>query len=97
MDRMQADLLQAARDRRDAATLRGPGSKEEFIAFLAGNGGFVYAGFCGDPAVETEIKEQTKATIRVIPDAEFRSSEAPTTCIWTGRPAAYEALWAKSY
>jgi prolyl-tRNA synthetase len=97
MDRMQADLLQAARDRRDAATLRGPGSKEEFIDFLAGNGGFVYAGFCGDPAVETEIKEQTKATIRVIPDAEFRSPETPTTCIWTGRPAAYEALWAKSY
>ena len=37
----------------------------------------MYAGWCGDPAVEAEIKEQTKATIRVIPDAEFRSSEAP--------------------
>ena len=35
---------------------------------------------------EAEIKEQTKATIRVLPDEEFRSPEAPTTCIWS-RPA----------
>ena len=97
MDRMQRELLDAAKARREAATLRGPKSKQEFIDFLAGAGGFVYAGWCGDPAVEAEIKEQTKATIRVIPDAEFRSAEAPTTCIWTGRPAIHEVLWAKSY
>ncbi|MDZ4674630.1 MAG: proline--tRNA ligase [Gemmatimonadota bacterium] len=97
MDRMQAELLEAAKARREAATLRGPKSKQEFIDFLEGSGGFVYAGWCGDPAVEAEIKEQTKATIRVIPDQEFRSAEAPTTCIWTGRPAMHEVLWAKSY
>ena len=38
-------------------------------------GGFVYAGFCGRPACEAEIKEQTKATIRVLPDEEFRSPQ----------------------
>ena len=94
---MQRELLEAAKARREAATLRGPKSKQEFIDFLAGPGGFVYAGWCGDPAVEAEIKEQTKATIRVIPDAEFRSAEAPQSCIWTGRPATHEVLWAKSY
>ncbi len=57
----------------------------------------MYAGWCGDPAVEAEIKEQTKATIRVIPDAEFRSSEAPAKCIWTGRPSVAEVVWAKAY
>ena len=61
------------------------------------NGGFVFAGFCGDPAVEAEIKARTKATIRCLPDAEFRSPEAPTTCIWTGRPATVEAVWARAY
>ncbi len=71
--------------------------KEEFIEFLKRDGGFVYAGFCGDPAVEAEIKAQTKATIRCLPDPEFRSSEAPTTCIWTGRPATVEAMWARAY
>ena len=97
MTTMQQAMLDAARARRDAATLRNPKSKEEFIAFLEGNGGFVFAGFCGDPAVEAEIKARTKATIRCLPDAEFRSPEAPTTCIWTGRPATVEAVWARAY
>ncbi|HUG28267.1 MAG TPA: proline--tRNA ligase [Gemmatimonadales bacterium] len=97
MDRMQRELLAAARTRRDAATLRGPKSKQEFIDFLEGNGGFVYAGWCGDPAVEAEIKEATKATIRLIPNDEFRSAQGPETCIWTGRPAEHEVVWARAY
>jgi len=97
LDAMQADLLQRATARREANSLRGPKSKQEFIDFLNNDGGFVYAGFCGDPAVEAEIKEATKATIRCLPDAEFRSADAPTTCIWTGRPATVEALWARAY
>jgi prolyl-tRNA synthetase len=97
VERMQAALLEAALSRREQNSLRGPKSKAEFIEFLAGKGGFVYAGWCGDPAVEAEIKEQTKATIRVIPDAEFRSAEPPSTCIWTGRPATTEVVWGKAY
>ena len=96
MDGMQAALLEAARDRREAASLRGI-TKEEFIAQMEGEGGFVYGGFCGDVACEAEIKEQTKATIRVLPDPEFRSAEAPTTCLWCGRPSVAEAVWAKAY
>jgi len=97
MDRMQGALLEAAKARREQHSLRGPKSKQEFMDFLEGTGGFVYAGWCGDPAVEAEIKEQTKATIRVLPDEEFRSAEAPATCIWTGRPAVVEAVWGKAY
>ena len=96
MDQMQEELLEAARARREAATLRGA-SKPEFIARMEGEGGFVYGGFCGEPSCEAEIKEQTKATIRVLPDAEFRSPVAPTTCIWCGRPSVAEAVWAKAY
>ncbi len=97
IEAMQVALLEAAKARREANTLRGPKSKQEFIDFLERDGGFVYAGFCGDPAVEAEIKEQTKATIRCLPDPEFRSPEAPTTCIWTGKPATVEAMWARAY
>jgi prolyl-tRNA synthetase len=97
MEAMQAALLGSARERREANSLHGPKSKQEFIDFLENRGGFVYAGWCGDPAVEAEIKEQTKATIRVIPDPEFRSDPAPATCIWTGRPAVMEVVWAKAY
>ncbi len=97
MESMQAALFNSARERREANSLRGPKSKQEFIEFLEKKGGFVYAGWCGDPAVEAEIKEQTKATIRVIPDLEFRSKEPPATCIWTGRPAVMEVVWARAY
>jgi prolyl-tRNA synthetase len=94
---MQQGLLETARARRDRETLRGPKSKQEFIDYLEGGGGLVYAGWNGDPAVEAEIKEVTKATIRVLPDEEFRSPTPPDRCIWTGQPARHEALWAKAY
>ncbi len=96
-DAMQRDLLDRARARRDANTLRGPASRAEFVEYLEQGGGLVYAGWNGDPAVEAEIKEQTKATIRVLPDPEFRSAEPPARCIWTGDPARYEAVWARAY
>jgi prolyl-tRNA synthetase len=59
----------------------------------------VYAGWCGNPECETAVKEETKATIRVLPDEEFQSAEAPTTCLKCGRGGTniVEALWAKSY
>jgi prolyl-tRNA synthetase len=64
---------------------------------MEGKGGFVYAGWCGSPACESGIKEETKATIRCLPDEEFRSADAPTTCLKCGTAATVEALWAKAY
>ena len=61
------------------------------------DGAFVYAGGCGDAACEATIKEETKATIRVLPDEEFRSAEVPTRCLRCDRPATTEAVWAKAY
>ena len=96
MDKFQSDLFEAAKARREAATLRGA-TREQLIARMENEGGFVYAGFCGFGTCEAEIKEQTKATIRVLPDEEFRSPVAPTTCVWCGRPSVAEAVWAKAY
>ena len=96
MDQFQADLLAAALARREAASLRGA-TKAQFIARMENEGGFVYGGFCGRPACETEIKEETKATIRVLPDPEFRSPVAPKECVWCNRPSIAEAVWAKAY
>jgi prolyl-tRNA synthetase len=96
MNQMQADLLAVAQARREAATLRGA-TKAQFIQKMEQEGGFVYGGFCGSAACEAEIKEQTKATIRVLPDEEFRSSTPPTQCMWCDRPSVAEAVWAKAY
>ena len=97
LEQMQADLLAAAIARRETNSIRERISYEKFKEVMAGPGGFVYAGWCGDPAVEAQVKEETKATIRCIPDPEFRSLVAPTTCMVTGRPATTEVLWAKAY
>jgi len=97
IDAMQRMLLEQARERRDQSTLRGPKSKQEFVDYLESGGGFVYAGWNGDPAVEADIKNATKATIRVIPDSEFRSETPPERCIWTGEPARHEVVWARAY
>jgi prolyl-tRNA synthetase len=98
LERIQADLLAAARDRLDAKSHRGEMSYDRFRELMESDeGGFVYAGWNGDPAVEARVKEETKATIRCIPDAEFRSAERPTRCMVTGEPAKHEVVWARAY
>ena len=94
---MQRDMLAAALDRREANSVRRHISYDGFRELMDGQGGFVYAGWCGDAACEAAIKEETKATIRCLPDEEFRSAEAPTSCLKCGRAASDEALWAKAY
>ena len=96
LDEIQASLFAAARERREQNSIRGA-TKAQFLEFMKGSGGFVYGGFCGDPACEAEIKQQTNATIRVLPDPEFRSKEAPKTCMWCGAPSIAEAVWAQAY
>jgi len=96
LDGLQAELLARARARRDEHSVRGI-TKDGLIALMEGEGGFAYGGFCGADACEQAIKERTKATIRVLPDPEFRSVEAPTRCVWCDRPAVTEAVWARAY
>lgn len=97
LSRIQADMLIAARERREQHSVREPVTYHRFRELMDGEGAFVYAGWCGDAACEAEIKAETKATIRVLPDEEFRSADAPTTCLRCGRPASAEAVWAKAY
>ena len=86
-----------ARERRENNSIRERISYDKFRQVMEGDGAFVYAGWCGDGACEAAIKEETKATIRVLPDEEFRSAEAPTQCLKCGKGATAEALWAKAY
>ncbi|HET7631027.1 MAG TPA: proline--tRNA ligase [Gemmatimonadaceae bacterium] len=97
LSRIQADMLTAARERREAHSIREQISYDRFREVMDGDGAFVYAGWCGDAACEAQIKGDTKATIRCLPDEEFRSADAPTACLRCGKPASAEALWAKAY
>jgi len=96
LDEIQSGLFAAAKERREKASIRGV-TKAQFLEFIKGSGGFAYGGFCGSPSCEAEIKKETNATIRVLPDPEFRSKEAPRTCMWCGKPSVAEAVWAQAY
>jgi prolyl-tRNA synthetase len=94
---IQTDMRVQAFERREANSYRGDIGYDKFREIMEAPGGFVYAGFCGSATCEQEIKEDTKATIRCLPDEEFRSAEAPTSCLKCGSPSVAEALWAKAY
>lgn len=96
LEHIQSALFEAARARREANTRRDV-SKDELVAMMEGPGGFAYGGFCGAGACEAAIKEATKATVRVLPDEEFRSPTPPARCVWCGAPSVTEAVWAKAY
>ena len=96
LDAFQANLLQAAKDRREANSYREVTDLAGLKEIMDGPGGFVYTGWSGDPAVEEKVKEETKATLRLIPDGEFRSTTAPKKCIGGG-DSKMEVVWSKAY
>lgn len=98
LEALQMLLLQRAQARREANSHRNVDDYDAFRAIMEEKGGFVYAGWCGSAACEARVKEETKATIRVLPFPEFRSSSAPRACLVCGTEGSVEeALWAKAY
>jgi prolyl-tRNA synthetase len=57
--------------------------------------GFIRAYWCGSSECEARIKEETRATIRVIP--EDASANGPGKCILDAAPSHQQALFAQSY
>jgi prolyl-tRNA synthetase len=57
-------------------------------------GGFIYAHWDGTAETEEKIKEETKATIRLIPIDE---DPVPGECMVTGKPSERRVLFARSY
>jgi prolyl-tRNA synthetase len=96
LDQVQRSLLDTARARRDQNSRRNV-TKDDLVEMMNGPGGFAYGGYCGSADCEGAVKEATKATIRVLPDQEFRTKPAPTKCAWCDKPAVSEAVWAKAY
>ncbi len=96
LEEMQGQLLEAATRRREDNSYRGISDYEEFKEIIATSGGFIYTGYCGTEACELKVKDDTKATIRVIPEEDFRSETTPAKCI-CGERAVYEVVWARAY
>lgn len=97
LDAFQEQLLQAARARREENSYRGVTDVGELREIMETSAGYVYTGWSGDPAVEERIKDETKATLRCIPQEEFRSAEAPTRCIGGEGDSIMEVVWDRAY
>ena len=57
-------------------------------------GGFVRCGWDGTDETEARVKEDIKATIRCIPMSE---NPEGLTCVYSGKPAKHEVIYAKAY
>jgi len=97
LDSLQGLLLDNAVKRREDNSYRKVKTITELKEIMDGPGGYVYTGWCGDPAVELAIKEQTGATLRCIPEEEFRSTKTPDKCIGRDQKSEMEVVWAKAY
>jgi prolyl-tRNA synthetase len=99
LERMQADLYQAAKARLKANTVLA-NSLEDIESILndvtaeKGNGRFVMAHMADDPACDARVKE-FKATIRCIPLVD--EFDGAGKCIVTGQPVERRVVVAKAY
>ena len=95
LDEVQQALFQRALDFRNKNT-HYTDSYDEFKQIIAEKRGFVRVKWAEDSAAELAIKEETKATLRVIP---FDQPEGGVSgkCFYTGKPATCEAIFARSY
>ncbi len=66
----------------------------EFKDIIENTGGYVYAHWDGTSETEEKIKDETKATIRCIPqDNPLEEGK----CIYSGKPSKQKVLFAKAY
>ena len=99
LSEMQANLYQRAVDMRAENTteIKSVDAFREYFTPANPNkpeihGGFALAHWCEDPAVD-DILKNLKVTVRCIPFDE----KEPGICIFTGKPSAARAVFAKAY
>ncbi|HIQ73796.1 MAG TPA: proline--tRNA ligase [Candidatus Cottocaccamicrobium excrementipullorum] len=93
LDKIQADMLERARNHRDSHTYSAV-TWDEFVDTINNKPGFVKAMWCGDQACEDKIKEVTGATSRCMP---FKQEHLADTCICCGKPAKKMVYWGRAY
>jgi prolyl-tRNA synthetase len=93
LSEIQSNLLARAREFVKSHTTH-VGTYDEFKAVMAESRGFIVAGWCRDAECEAKIKEETKATIRVIP---MDQEKGHGTCVRCGKPSESEVYFAQAY
>ena len=67
---------------------------DEFKRVMTEKRGFLVAGWCRSADCEAKIKEETKATVRVIP---IEGTPVAGACVRCGQPSSGEVYFAQAY
>lgn len=94
LDDIQKSLFQRALAFRQQNTFS-TDSSPELAKLLDDPGGFIEAGWCGDPVCEAKVKEETKATIRLLP-LEKKDTQG-RACVVCGKTARHIAVFGRAY
>jgi prolyl-tRNA synthetase len=103
LDSIQENLLARATAQRAEHT-RKIDTKEEFYAYFTPknsdkpeiHGGFALTHWCGSAAVEEQIKNDLKVTIRCLP-FDPALADGSGICPFTGKPSPQRVVFAKAY
>lgn len=102
LDAIQHQLLDRALAFRDAHTVSIDSKAAFYDHFTschktrsAPHGGFVIGYWSGDPAIETQIKNDLNVTVRCLPLDTASTEEG--RCLITGKPSRSRALFARAY
>jgi prolyl-tRNA synthetase len=93
LDQIQKNLFDRALSFRENNTYR-VDTWDEFKRVLDDKGGFILAHWDGTAETEEKIKEETKATIRVIP---LNNQMEEGKCIYSGKKSNQRVLFARAY
>jgi prolyl-tRNA synthetase len=93
LEEIQREMLERARERRDAATFP-VDDYDAFKAKLDETGGFLLAHWCGDGACEEKVQQETRATIRCL---AFEQPEEAGRCLICGGESRKRAHFARAY
>ena len=93
LEDIQTSLFEKAKKFRDDNT-RDAVSYDEFKKIMSTTRGFIRAFWCEDAACEAAIKEETKASTRLLP---MNAKKETGVCVHCGKGAVHCWLFAQSY
>ncbi len=91
--KMQKEMLERAREHRDAHTYVAT-NMDEMKDIAANKPGFIKAMWCGDVFCEEKIKEEAGVTSRCMP---FAQECLDDNCVYCGKKAKSMVYWGKAY
>jgi prolyl-tRNA synthetase len=93
LDQIQKNMFDRALSFREQNTYT-VSTWAEFLDIIDNKGGFISAHWDGTAETEEKIKEETKATIRVIP---FNNQRESGKCVYSGKPSVQRVIFARAY